>query len=485
LWWDRRRSLRYLPTIDQPTTRPRLFPLVLTTAGLFAACLPLLPRRYFDPDEFEHAHAAWSLFRGLVLYKDFFEHHTPWYYYALRPLFFFFDVDASFVSATRLLFVGRLFSLALAILSVVLVVRIGTSWHGRRVGLLAGLLLVAQPVFLEKTIEMRPDVFAMPFFFAALWFLLRGLATERPREFIAAGVGVGAAIMCTQKMLFVLPGAMVGLGLWALSKRTRFLLVVVFGAFVLLPVGLTGLAFYAQGAGREFVTNNFLLNANWRDTPTGELFKLVRNSWPVLALALWGIRESRLHARLRDPQAQGDLLLVCTMLGLFAGVAVVPVAYRQYYLMPLPIACLLAARSALSLATRAPRWLVVVGIAVMALLPLNALRIEYFRPNDQQLSKLRHVYETTGPMDVVMDGWKGMGVFRPHAFRYFFLHEEIVAMLPPAHLDAYLDDLEAGRIRPKLIAFDENLAALGPRFRRFVDNNYVATDGFFYYARDR
>jgi hypothetical protein len=455
--------------------------LLFATAGFLLARIVALPHREFDADEFEHAHAAWSLWSGMVPYKDFFEHHTPWYYYALRPLFNCFDVATSIESATHLLLFGRGISMALAVLSLLFVYWIGRDWESRRVGLLAALLFAAQPIFIQKTFEIRPDMLALPFWLAGLWLLLRGLATERFHWFVAAGLAIGGAMMCTQKMLFVLPGTLAGLGLWALSARVRLLPIAGFGAGVVVPVALTWAAFAAQGAGDAFITNNFLLNAGWRHTKTRELVKLLWSSGPVLALSLWGIRETWVRIRRAAERRHADVLLVFTMLGLLAGVAVIPVAYRQYYLMPLPIVCLLAARAALSLAERARPWLVALAVAAMAALPLNTLREAFVERNDRQLADLRHVYETTRPTDLVMDGWRGMGVFRPHAFHYFFLHEEVVSMLPPARLDAYLDALETGAIRPQLIAMDDNLRSLGPRFLTFVANNYVTRDGFFYY----
>jgi hypothetical protein len=79
-----------------------------------------------------------------------------------------------------------------------------------------------------------------------------------------------------------------------------------------------------------------------------------------------------------------------------------------------------------------------------------------------------------------MDGWQGTGVFRPHAFHYFFLHPETLAMLPRLQFTEYLSALERGRIRPRLIAMDPYLYALGQRFQRFVWRNYTSVDGFFY-----
>src|SRR5438874_11089756 len=107
--------------------------------------MPVMAVRFFDQDELEHAHAAWSVFRGLLPYKDFFEHHTPWYYFALSPVFSWFAVDRSFDSARHFLIFGRLVSLALTALSAVLIFLVGRVGTTRRVALLGALFLAGQP----------------------------------------------------------------------------------------------------------------------------------------------------------------------------------------------------------------------------------------------------------------------------------------------------------------------------------------------------
>jgi len=56
-------------------------------------------------------------------------------------------------------------------------------------------------------------------------------------------------------------------------------------------------------------------------------------------------------------------------------------------------------------------------------------------------------------------------------------------MLTDAEKDEYVDAFESGRVRPSLIALDRELVALGPRFVRFVQDNYVTDDGLFYRRR--
>ena len=488
----------------------RPYGVMLASAGLFLAWIPVILHRSFDADEFEHAHAAWCVFSGMLPYKDFFEHHTPWYYYALRPFFNWFDVTTSFESARHFLLFGRGLSLALATLSAFLVFQIGRFWEYRKVGLLAGLFLVSQPVFFQKAVEMRPDMLALPLFLSSLWFLLRGLTqstnsttTRCLRYFLRAGLGLGAAIMCTQKVLFVLPGMLTGLVIWSLSgvmargssmgahlttrvgARSRMLLTLAFLVGVIVPAALTWAAFAHYDAGGEFITNNFLLNAKWKHIETHQLHNLIVTSWPILALCLLGaaISLSRFF-RLRERRYDG-LLFLCTLLGLFAGVLIMPSAHAQYYLMHMPLVCLFAAQGLLFLVGRARRRarpvLLVIALLPLGVLPAFALRESSRLRNDGQLAMLRYVFDNTKPEDLVMDGWQGAGVFRPHAFHYFFLHQETLAMLPRPKLDAYLNALESGKIRPRLIAMDGHLYALGPRFQAFVKRNYVSSDGFFYF----
>ena len=465
-------------------------------AVLLVARIPAIPVRFFDPDELEHSHAAWSVFRGLLPYRDFFEHHTPWYYFALSPFFRWFTVDQSFESAMRFMLLGRGLSLVLTALSAVLVFLMGRIGGSRKVGLLAALFLVGQPVLIQKTLEIRGDVLALPFYLAGLWLLLRGLrdredlAAPRLGWFFGGGLCLGAAIMCTQKMLFVLPGALTGLGLWALAGRRRLLparslalLTVIVG--IAVPVAFTWIGFAMHGGGSQFIYNNFLINARWRLRSDRNLQVVLETSWPILVLSMVGATLA-LHRFYRAKQRQYDeVLALCTLGGLLAGLLVVPAAYRQYYLMPLPIACLFAAKG-LAFLVNLAQARVRAQLLVYATLPLliwpvvDLTRSILTRQDDKQRAMLRYVFEHTGPADQVLDGWLGTQVFRPHPLYYFFMHSELLAMLSEQDKDAYLGALESGRVRPSLITLDEELVGLGPRFLRFLRTNYVSDDGLFY-----
>jgi len=456
--------------------------------ALLLARLPLLGVRTFDPDEFEHAHAAWNVFRGLLPYRDFFEHHTPWYYFTLSPFFHWFRVDQSFDSARRFLLFVRLLSLALTAVSLAVLVFIGRLVASRRAGLLAGLFLAVQPLVINKTLEIRPDVAALPFFIGGLWSLLSAMSDSSlepgrsRRWFLIGGLFLGAAVMYTQKMMFALPGVFLGLALWVVAggrhaRTTRTLAVLAALGGVAAPILLTWIGFALRHGGGPFVYDNFLLNARWHIRSDRHLTQVLRSSWPILSLASIGVLR-------RGSLDHGRLLLLCTLGSLVAGVAVVPAAYEQYYLPPLAIASLFAADGLLFLVElareplRAPlvvgTTIVLLARAVAELASASAYR------NEAQLARLRYVLEHTGPTDTVLDGWLGTGVFHPQPLYYAFMHRELWASLPESEHEAYLGALESGKVKPALITADRDLLRLGPRFVHFLYRDYVTDNRLFF-----
>ena len=65
--------------------------------------LALTLNRELDVDEFEHLHAAWMVSRHFLPYRDFFENHTPLFYYLLLPLFRIFAEGPALVIFVRII----------------------------------------------------------------------------------------------------------------------------------------------------------------------------------------------------------------------------------------------------------------------------------------------------------------------------------------------------------------------------------------------
>ena len=108
--------------------------------------------RQFDYDEFEAIHSSWKIFKGGLVYKDFFQHHNPFLYYMLSPLFAVFGEGVKTPIYMR--GVVFLFFLSILFISYLLARKVG----GKDVAFVAIVLLITTVLFTGKAVEIRPDV---------------------------------------------------------------------------------------------------------------------------------------------------------------------------------------------------------------------------------------------------------------------------------------------------------------------------------------
>ena len=525
---------------------------VLVTLTALGSWLWFTKVRYFDPDELEHLHFAWCISKGMVPYRDFFEHHSPWFHYALAALMPFYQVGRRFDDALAFICLARRIDLTLAAAALALTFLLARLWRGSCSGWIAIALLAVTPVFARKTFEVRPDVLALVLWLGCLVALVRALSAaslsvrRRAVLFALSGLLLGSAIMTTQKLLVVVPSFAVAM-LWYVAagqgqRWTRVREVGLQFAGFWVPVLLTLVYFWSQGALGAFVHFNFTLNMNWKfhrsplillnegfaENPSLLVFG-------ALGLILEGFRESRQRAF-----SVGKLLILSSA-GLIAGLWEMPVAQEQYYLTFLPLLAIFSARfmigvvaavsgeytafdrsgvryviaiaflsgtitmlkiSAPHLIWASPdaRWLKVsvvlllaagtalmfrsrsmAGLAVLlcalCLCPYYLARHRFLDDNSYDLQSLRYAIEKTSPTDTMMDGFTGFGVFRPHAYFYWFLHSEIVEMMTHEQRRQLLADFQSGKIAPRYIFLDYFLARVLFPIRWYVWDNYRVVPG--------
>lgn len=453
---------------------------LLLSAALYVWRIWLLRTVAIDRDEFEHLHAAWCLWRGLIPYRDFFEHHTPLLWMMLAPLYRFYPVDQSPDAAVAFIFMARRIMMLIAGICLILTFVLARLWRGERVAWIATAMLSACVAFVYKTLEVRPDVPA-----AALWLgcLAAGLKafdtrTRRRRTwlFFLSGFLLGAALMCTQKILVVLPLFALAM-LWYLvggeGSRWERLAECLwqFGGFS-VPI-LAVLAFFEKhGAFSQFLYYNFLANFGWNSAlPFPGLISSVFRENPILiSLGTLGIVLEGWR-RFRDGTFTPDKFLLLATIGAIAGLRLLPEAWLQYYLIFMPLLAIYGAdllSSAIDkgvqlggvLASSAP--VNTLGNAVLAAVlvassvhPIMEMR-EHFdvATNSWQLSQLHWVLTHTQPNDTVLDCTTGLGVFRPDAYFYSMLYPQ---MLSASDHERLIADLKSGRLAPKLIFPDQYL----------------------------
>ncbi len=514
--------------------------LVLTVGAAVAASIHLwrlwfLRVRYLDLDELEHLHGAWSISKGLLPYRDYFEHHTPAFHFLLAPFFRSFAVETKPSDAIAFIFFARGLMWVLTGVILLLVFHVAARWRDRQTGWLAVFCVSIVVMFVEKSLEVRPDVLAVAFWLAALACALAGVQSSSPRKasFAWSGVFLGLGLLTTQKLLFALPG-FGGAMLWYLldpasptDRRTRSRLLIIQAVALATPLVAVGLYFWARHGLAELIEYNLLFNLRYkyRLPVGGYLAQLVTQNPFTVALGLAGLARGVLRLRHTDSRRRGDPLLLFSTGGLLLGLFVIPVPYRQYYLLFLPLLGILAGAAFLELVptlrsspvlwacVMAPAAIIagremhgpilavwLVGLAgslgllylrkwpsaasallllTVAIHPAQQLRAAS-QPmwwNTRELEEIRFVLRNTKPTDTVMGGWMaGRAVFRPHAyFFWFFSTEELLVMLSEAHRRELLAQLRAGTIAPKLILFDEILRNISPDITAFFEERYEPT----------
>ena len=97
--------------------------------------------------------------------------------------------------------------------------------------------------------------------------------------------------------------------------------------------------------------------------------------------------------------------------------------------------------------------------------------------NTGQRKQVEYVLANTRPDEPVFDGYTGHGVFRPHAYFYWFLHQEIQAMLPESDKSVRLIAALEAR-RPAMAIADNWVATLPMEVQTYLANHYEGTTPF-------
>lgn len=315
----------------------------------FLLRLPLLERRGFGNDEFEHLHFAWSVSRGQVPYRDYFDHHTPGLHFVLSPLFAFYRVETRGADAVAAIFAARRVTWLFAAAALFAIFALARLWRGNREAWASTLLLASTWIFLTKTLEVRPDVPATALMVCALWLALSGwrrLAAGGAggvTRFLLSGVALGVTFVFTQKVLFVLPGVALA-ELWMLGSRRlaatrggRARAVAAQAAGFFLPIAVTLAWFSKQGALAAFIECNFAINARWPGLgPRDFVLRFLGDDPVFVALAAIGFFRSARALGRPDEWARGEPLVALSFLAPVASLLVHPAVTFHYFLLFLP-----------------------------------------------------------------------------------------------------------------------------------------------------
>ena len=471
-------------------------------------------------DELLHLHDIWLVSQGEVPYRDFFEHHAPWYHYLLSPLAMIFAPESSKEAALTFVQAVRSLSYLTVLFGLIGLTCAGRLWQNWSTGLLAAGLITGVPFFLETAIETRPDIAAFALWMGSLALLWKGFNPPSNRDapelsapesdaarirmpvppptitghpFLWSGILLGSAVMFTQKMLFAVPGLGLGLLVWTLAGKpntVRLASLIFWSLGFVFPTVITWAFFAVQGAGYQFVDKVFLINARWTEDAdvVDRILKAFRQeNWPLLALGALGACWSVANMVRNKRTDWFALVLILVVAGWFYGLLqVIPATDRQFYMIMLPPLALLAAHGIMDISKHLQRPIraPILAIAVLLLIvhPIGDAW-KNWREN-YSLTLALWIVETTDPEDTFLDGWTGAGTFRPQAWYYGFVHPEVPPMIEPAAIEDLMDGLQSGRINPRVITNSRNLLSLHPDLSGWVRERYRLRYELFYVRDD-
>ncbi len=315
---------------------------------LFALFLrvPLLQIRYFDPDEFQHLHSARQIYYKEVPYRDYFDHHTPFIHFILTILYYIVGEDV------KILFIARSLMLVFTAVILCLTFILAKNLYDTDTGLFSVLFISYTLMFLEKTLEIRPDLGSVIFWLASMIFMIKGIQEKIYLKWhLLSGIAMGTAIMFTQKSIFGLPGIFIALIYPFLDRRINISwkqnlkFSSIFLGGMAIPIGLTCLYFLINQGLREFIHCNFILNSQWkvRFSPKGYIQQLLRQNPFLPILGLSGLLLNIVWMYKREFVDKGIYIPIFCTISVIIGLRIMPVPYRQYYQLFLPLLAMYSA----------------------------------------------------------------------------------------------------------------------------------------------
>lgn len=396
-------------TNSTPLARSRLlFVLTWVLLGTSVTLLFFMSlNRFFDHDEFEAMHTTWKMFMGQDIYKDFIQHHHPFTYYTLLPLYALFGGTTDVLLAAR---VFIFFNLAATLALVYFI-----AWEVYRKHLIAALgtlFLSLTALFTAKAIEIRPDVPQALLGLLGVYLVVRFFRTRARWLLVVSGLAFGVSILYLQKgIVFAGLVGLVLLGRWLFGRDIKFAEGLIFAGSVVAGVLPYVLYLLISGELQTFIFWNFTYNTLYyqlRGWEAGKLITNVNNLYNENSLILLFFAVTAVL--LRKKRLEWELLFLAA--GVFGFTLLSGRQNPQYYLLIFPFVAILAARG-FTEALGGRGRIAALTLLFVAFMPLvNQVRNAVIYTNAPQLQKIQYVLDLTNENDYVYDGNIMFNLFR-------------------------------------------------------------------------
>ncbi|MFC2154981.1 ArnT family glycosyltransferase [Acidobacteriota bacterium] len=383
--------------------------------------------RFFGHDEFEHIHSAWYVARGYQPYLDFFQVHHPLLWFLLAP------VIAILGESLTTFFVIRFLMAFLTLGSGYILFRLTKLVTGsREVALISAVFLLSTVMFVEKGIQVRPDVPQVFFALLSLHYIVLFFKRKREKKYryiCLSGLFAGISFLFLQKSVFLLLAYGFVFLYRLIKKELSLKSVVLFSLFFLLPNLSLVVYLAAAGTFPEYILTNWLVPGRLlaHFSPHYILFGMWAEN-----LLLWLLLIASMIAiclkMFRPPRRAGKranremLMLLFIALVFFICACLMRLPFKQNFMLPMALFCIPASYFFKVLSWKS-RWTVKKkrnALAIVTLIPFLILTAMIFLSNRSQVEKIKFVLNHTKGSEEVYDGDIQFNLFRKdlHYFWY-------------------------------------------------------------------
>lgn len=444
-------ALHMMNVFTSKSLNPRDFRGKRDNFGLWLSVLFAVPvtalfslTRKFGQDEFEAIKSAWKIFSGERIYVDFFQHHHPLLYYLLSPLFSMMGESIAVILLARC--IQFLFACGIVLTSY----EMAKLLFNKQVALFTVICLYATTLFVNKVIEIRPDVPETFFGLLSIFLLFKYFTSHRTHHLILSALSLALSFLFLQKIL-VLALMLHLLLAWRVFKKQLDFDALLLFSFVFLGTWLIYCAYLVL---TDRFSQYFFFNFpfNWAKLKQhhhliNEMTKHLTSEFNALVLF-----PVFLFPWIPKNQAQREFAFLALVLLTFS--LLYRTQYAHYYLPVLPLLAILAACGWLHLAKQHPFFvrLALAGFffGASAIYLIHASK----ENNAPQLEKIAYVYHLTGSQDYVYDGNIMFNVFRKDLDFFWFSVGRFHSLDKYKSLRDYDYDIYSliDRFKPKVIS---------------------------------
>ncbi len=385
--------------------------LILLAVIILTVVLLNVFHRNFNRDEFESLHAAWKILRGEKIYVDFFQNHNPLLFYLLAFVIKFSGTNI------RTIFLGRLLIFLSFLITLMSTYYLGKLIFDKTVGFYATLILASTPLFVQKAIEIKPDIAMVACLMASTAFLFYYFKNlERALLFFSA-ISAGIAFLFLQKavpyiffiniiLIYKVLRRKISYKAWLLFLSVLFLTLLPYFLYLLFSGSL--LAYW-----KFPIRFTMIWLGNHSHNPAFIAYFFRWLSPVVIFFYVLGLLA---FLKTEDQKIIG-LLSVAVFFSIWVNALIAP----QYYMPVLPFIALITA--AVLRNGFKKNYTVFIALCLL-LIPLirNNYEIGVRSPGCKPTLKLvRYVLDHTDPNDYVYDGHASFNIYRKDLNFFWFV----------------------------------------------------------------